>query len=498
MLKDSLRSQAFLANTIGRWAISKEIEYMAAIGTEEESLRAKEFYYSLYMVWEARQCAEKTLQELLKTTVAKRSDYYSISSKVLTALEAYKNNIFSDENKVNLFGISVSCPVDVEVCKTSGEKILTVKDGTECKGYENGIYYYCIYNPLSDDYDKFLYYSEDSGYNVKIIGNDLGTVDASVTHINENGYLDEYYFENAGIEKGTVIDLYDISKEGADYKTTGVNGTGTANSMEIRKTNKVSTQSISLNTDSMDLEVGEKKLLTVSFLPVNATNQKVAWDSDQDAVVSVNSDGVITALTAGTAVITASQGDLKQTCMVNVKEQNNSSQDNGNGTSSGGSTDINTEQSQNKDGSGDKQSDSDDKNQNGGGSNTQNGSTEKQNTNSSVSPEPDQNQGGHTVTQTESTTAETASEKTTADKPTKVNIKNRKAYKLSKKVVIKDSDGIKSVKLNKKKIKVKSGKKIFSFKLSKYRKHLKKKTKWNKLVVTDLNGKKKSVQFKIK
>lgn len=102
------------------------------------------------------------------------------------------------------------------------------------------------------------------------------------------------------------------------------------------------------------------------------------------------------------------------------------------------------------------------------------------------------------MTQTESTTAETASEKTTADKPTKVNIKNRKAYKLSKKVVIKNSDGIKSVKLNRKKIKVKSGKKSFSFKLSKYRKHLKKKTKWNKLVVTDQNGKKKSVQFKIK
>ena len=66
VLKDSLRSQAFLANTIGRWAISKEIEYMAAIGTEEESLRAKEFYYSLYMVWEARKCAEETLQKYIR------------------------------------------------------------------------------------------------------------------------------------------------------------------------------------------------------------------------------------------------------------------------------------------------------------------------------------------------------------------------------------------------------------------------------------------------
>lgn len=85
-----------------------------------------------------------------------------------------------------------------------------------------------------------------------------------------------------------------------------------------------------------------------------------------------------------------------------------------------------------------------------------------------------------------------------ADNVTTFNIKNKKTYKKSKKVTIKDSDGIKSIKLNGKTIKVKAGKKSISFKLSKYKKHLKKKTKLNKLVITDVNGNKKTIQFKVK
>lgn len=85
-----------------------------------------------------------------------------------------------------------------------------------------------------------------------------------------------------------------------------------------------------------------------------------------------------------------------------------------------------------------------------------------------------------------------------SDQPTKLNIKNKKAYKTSTKVTIKDSDGIKTVKLNNKKIIVKKGRKSFTFRISKYKKYLEKKAKWNTLVVIDLNGKKKTIKFKVK
>ena len=83
------------------------------------------------------------------------------------------------------------------------------------------------------------------------------------------------------------------------------------------------------------------------------------------------------------------------------------------------------------------------------------------------------------------------------DNPTTINIKNKKTYKTSKKITVNDKDGIKTIKLNSKTIKVKN-KESYSFKLSKYKKNLKKKGKWNKLVVTDKNGKKTTIQFKTK
>ena len=84
------------------------------------------------------------------------------------------------------------------------------------------------------------------------------------------------------------------------------------------------------------------------------------------------------------------------------------------------------------------------------------------------------------------------------DNPTSFSIKNKKSYKASKKIKIKDEDGLSKIKLNGKTIKVKSGKKSISFKISKYKKFLKKKGKWNKLVITDSNGNKTTIKFKVK
>ena len=95
-------------------------------------------------------------------------------------------------------------------------------------------------------------------------------------------------------------------------------------------------------------------------------------------------------------------------------------------------------------------------------------------------------------------TTQAATETKAKDHPTSVNLKNKKTYKKTTKVKIKDSDGIKGIKLNSKKLTIKAGKKSVSFKLSQYKKYLKKKGKWNKLVVTDMNGNKKTIQFKVK
>ena len=107
------------------------------------------------------------------------------------------------------------------------------------------------------------------------------------------------------------------------------------------------------------------------------------------------------------------------------------------------------------------------------------------------------NNNNTTNDNTDNNTENNTQRKKTKNYATKINLKNKKTYPKSKKVKISDKNGIKTVKLNKKLIKVK-GRKSFSFKLSKYKKYLKKKGKWNRLIVTDTKKKTKTIKFKTK
>ena len=55
--------------------------------------------------------------------------------------------------------------------------------------------------------------------------------------------------------------------------------------------------------------------------PADATNQTVEWSSDHTDVVIVDQDGVLNAVSAGKAVITAKAGEKTATCEVTVKEK---------------------------------------------------------------------------------------------------------------------------------------------------------------------------------
>lgn len=65
---------------------------------------------------------------------------------------------------------------------------------------------------------------------------------------------------------------------------------------------------VSLNASSGELEVGGSVTLAAAITPTDATNKAVTWESSAPAVASV-SDGVVSALTAGSAVITVKTAD---------------------------------------------------------------------------------------------------------------------------------------------------------------------------------------------
>lgn len=74
---------------------------------------------------------------------------------------------------------------------------------------------------------------------------------------------------------------------------------------------------VSLNASSGELEVGGSVTLVAAVTPADATNKAVTWESSSPAVASV-SDGVVSALTAGSAIITVKTADGGYTASYNL------------------------------------------------------------------------------------------------------------------------------------------------------------------------------------
>ena len=79
----------------------------------------------------------------------------------------------------------------------------------------------------------------------------------------------------------------------------------------------INVQSITLNTESATLKVGETVALTAEVIPDDATDKTVTW-STSDASVATIDNGVVTAKKVGKATITAKAGDKTANCTVTV------------------------------------------------------------------------------------------------------------------------------------------------------------------------------------
>ena len=80
--------------------------------------------------------------------------------------------------------------------------------------------------------------------------------------------------------------------------------------------------SIKLNNTSIELDKGSTATLTATITPSNATIKNVVWESSNPQVAKVDQSGIVTALSAGTATITATAVDgseVSTSCKVVVK-----------------------------------------------------------------------------------------------------------------------------------------------------------------------------------
>ena len=78
-------------------------------------------------------------------------------------------------------------------------------------------------------------------------------------------------------------------------------------------------EAISLNKTSLTLAPGTSYTLTAKVVPTDATDKTLTWFSDGTAVASVDQNGVVTAVSDGSVVITAvALGGVSESCTVTV------------------------------------------------------------------------------------------------------------------------------------------------------------------------------------
>ncbi len=75
---------------------------------------------------------------------------------------------------------------------------------------------------------------------------------------------------------------------------------------------------ITINKEKLYLGIGEVDILKATVLPEDATDKTVVWSSSAEGVATVDQNGSVTAVAAGTATITAKTGDFEATCEVTV------------------------------------------------------------------------------------------------------------------------------------------------------------------------------------
>ncbi|MHC6181193.1 cell wall-binding repeat-containing protein [Clostridium sp. JNZ X4-2] len=146
---------------------------------------------------------------------------------------------------------------------------------------------------VSDDITITLY---DEDGNLAYINQAAGTMDCTTVLDSAKRYH--------GFIKASSTDKIEISEFGLNEDTVPVTG-------------------VTLDKTSTTVEAGGIDQLTAAVAPTDATNKGLTWSSSDESVATVDQNGVVTGVSAGTATITVTTADGNKTaaCTVTVNAQ---------------------------------------------------------------------------------------------------------------------------------------------------------------------------------
>ena len=84
--------------------------------------------------------------------------------------------------------------------------------------------------------------------------------------------------------------------------------------------NQILAESITLDKTELTLTIGETEKLTATVLPEDVTDKTVTWSTSDAAIATVDTEGNVTAISVGEAVITATCGEISTSCRVIVEK----------------------------------------------------------------------------------------------------------------------------------------------------------------------------------
>lgn len=115
----------------------------------------------------------------------------------------------------------------------------------------------------------------------------------------------------------SMLSGYDLNKIGKQTVILSFAGFQTQFSIEVKE---IPVTGITLNQTELTLGVSESKMLMAALLPANASNKEIIWESSDEKIATVSSDGIVVAKKKGETTITAYSFDKKKSasCKVTV------------------------------------------------------------------------------------------------------------------------------------------------------------------------------------
>lgn len=181
---------------------------------------------------------------------------------------------------------------------------------------------------ISDDYiiTPETIYENSTGtieFNLELIGIDSSEVSYKVINVDTNQETDLVTISKISESTEsfkTIVKLNATIPSGmsvGNYKIIATAGSFTSNELTFAINDYINVESVSLNKNIITLNKGATETLVATITPSNAINKNVTWSSNNTNVATVE-DGVITAVSKGTATITVTTLDGNKTSTANV------------------------------------------------------------------------------------------------------------------------------------------------------------------------------------